>query len=184
MNEIIIVKAKAEDVDDIRLISDMELGAGYSRALFENINIRQNHILGVAKYNQNQIVGFCFGSLIEKDVLKQKWNLIPKENSINKYWGYAQTIVVKAEFQNKGIGGLLIEFLLQYFKNNQIDKVYTTAWKTKGLINANDLLNKYHFQLLKEIPNYWYLESLQHQYLCPVCVNPCNCTALIYERDL
>ncbi len=167
--------------NQMRLICDEELGDGYYQALVDAKNYSVESIWLVALDESEQVVGFCLGSIHTQGTLQHKWKLNSAASETADYDGYFQTLAVKSSLQGKGIGVRLMDCLFKNLEKYNIETVYTTAWKNEVAFNSKALLGKYSFNFKKEIPEYWFEESLRYQYHCPVCQTPCKCTALIYE---
>lgn len=84
---------------------------------------------------------------------------IYKENNINKGFIHIQTgldiidllnIIVKPEYQNQGIGGVLLKYII----DNKKDKKIMLEVRSKN-INAIKLYQKYDFKIINIRKNYY-----------------------------
>ena len=65
-----------------------------------------------------------------------------------------------------------------------IGYIISTAWKRAGKINIGNILLRSGYNVMTEIPDYWYKDSVEKGYLCPQCGNPCHCSCVIFEKFL
>lgn len=97
-----------------------------------------------------------------------------------KQIGILQSIAVLPSLQNKGMGKLLLNHILEYFKLKNYQSVIYPAWKENNPHFIKHL-KKIGFKKIKEIKNYWKKDSLEKNYTCKRCGNPpCLCTLSIY----
>lgn len=64
-----------------------------------------------------------------------------------------ESIVIKKDFQRKGIGSLLINFIFEYAKTNNINNIFLEVRKSN--IPAIQLYNKYGFYQINTRKNYY-----------------------------
>ena len=75
---------------------------------------------------------------------------IYKENNINKGFIHIQNIIVKPEYQNQGIGSVLLKYII----DNKQDKKIMLEVRSKN-INAIKLYQKYDFKIINIRKNYY-----------------------------
>ncbi len=174
-----IRKATPEDLHLIISISNDELGQGYFEDISKIIADNYSHIL-VADYNEKEIVGFIYF---------YTWATQFEGNSVQS--GFKQqgavlkTMAVSAKYQNKGYGSQLLKHAIDSIKNQEIKNITGVAWKNpKGQTNVEHPLLKLGFKKEREIENFWYKDSVEKEFDCPICGNPCLCTAEIYQLHL
>ena len=90
------------------------------------------------------------------------------------------SITVDENERGKGIASILIEDVILNYGHLRI---YTYAWKMRnGEVNLKIVLERLGFEVLEEIDNMWYEDSLKSGFICPSCGNPCTCSAIVYEK--
>lgn len=184
--ETAIRKAKKHDYSSISPIADVQLGKDYlTRQIFSSCLKSNNNIncLVADDADNNSICGFAIFKLIDKKELKS----ITKGHDIEQLCfedsiGYLRTIAVAPEYTNQGIASHLAKNILDYFKNNNIKCIISTAWKHAGIINISSILEHLGFDKVIEIPNYWHEDSIKEGFMCPQCGNPCTCSCVIYGK--
>ena len=87
------------------------------------------------------------------------------------------------KYEKCGVGTALVDFVLSNF-SKEYKKIYSPVWKHGEVVNADGLLNKFNFLPLKEIPNFWYADSISQENFCPICNNPCTCSLVVYCKSL
>ena len=87
-------------------------------------------------------------------------------------------------FHDNGIAGALAAEAHKRFENLGIGYIISTAWKRAGKINIGNILLRSGYNVMTEIPDYWYKDSVEKGYLCPQCGNPCHCSCVIFEKFL
>lgn len=91
-----------------------------------------------------------------------------------------QTVVVHPAFRGQGIARLLgLEALSRF---STCVSWTSPAWEHNGKVPADKLLRALGFEPVFRAEDYWYADSVRRGYDCPVCGNPCHCSAVIYGR--
>ena len=92
-------------------------------------------------------------------------------------------VIVIPEFQSKGIGTRLMQFVLEDAKTNNKKAVECEAIEAKGKINAKKLLENSGFNKQYETKNYW--GNHLPNYFCKECgCKPCICVMHKYRKNL
>jgi len=170
-------------------ISDCELGEQYisKRALTHLIKEKGTAITRVALFD-NEVSGFAIAYILNfkqlHNILKNNIDQLPKEyRDINLQFGYIKSIIVQKGKQNIGIGKMLCNDLINELNKSGANAFIVTAWKKKGEIPANKILQQSGLNVLCEIPEFWKDESISIKYKCPICGNPpCQCSAVIFGK--
>jgi ribosomal protein S18 acetylase RimI-like enzyme len=89
-----------------------------------NINVINNHLLTIILTKNNKIIGY--GHL---------------DKAIKIWLG----ICVLEEYKSQGYGKMILNYLIDYSKNNKIEKIYLTVDKEN--IIAKNLYEKYNFMI-------------------------------------
>ncbi|MBR8535817.1 GNAT family N-acetyltransferase [Carboxylicivirga sediminis] len=95
-----------------------------------------------------------------------------------------KSMVIEESYQRRGYGTELMKSALNKAKANQLDAIILVGWKSVKGTNIEHLMDDFGFEVICEIQDFWHAESIINQYQCPVCGNPCNCTAIIYSKEL
>ena len=174
------------DIPSITEIADIELGKNYFSSDLWSLAQNEHTIFHVAEDSNNGIIGFCYSFIISKNKIAKKIKTNNSPSQIeNTLSSVLKTIAVKEGFKRNGIGKLFTQKLINDLIERKIDSLYCVAWKSASATNIAELLHKFQFEILEEIPNYWTEESIEMKYACPECGdNGCYCSAVIYLKTL
>ena len=162
-------------------IANLTLGPGY----LSDKDLQKKDSIVLLEIEENKVRGFCLGLCISPKDLFRDFRIPVSLNEMekDKKIGLLKTIATAPDCQKQGLGLTLINSLLQKFEENGISKIVCPAWKTGSKINLAGILNRTGFHQTREIPDYWYEDSLEKKYPCPECGQPpCRCAAIIFER--
>ncbi len=110
---------------------------------------------------------------------------ILSENKQHEKFGILKTMAVDRNHRHNGIGNKLFQDALINLQKNNVTKVIGIEWKqTPSKITIEKFLLENNFVLEFEIKEFWKKDSIQKNYMCPVCGNPCLCTAQIYSKKI
>ncbi len=152
---------KKSDTADILEFTDVNLGNAYIK-----VSDLQDFLILVAEdLETEKCVGVC---------------LFYIDAETNR--GVVKTVVVASEFSGKGIGTKLISSAVENLQSRGIEKFISPLWKSGDRINSDIIFRRNGFVPVKEIPDYWYEDSLLRNYSCPVCGSACHCSCVIYEK--
>ncbi len=166
--------------------SNLTLGYNFLNQEYLNKYIGSEKNIGLIILVKNQVVGFSLIDILTpielKDiVLKDKdwfYNLL---KSYKKIALRKQTVIVP-QFDNKGIGSLLVEQATNELNLNT-DIQLSTVWIKPEGNGMTRLLKKNGFELSKTITNYWKEDSILKKYDCPICgTPPCKCSTEVYIK--
>jgi ribosomal protein S18 acetylase RimI-like enzyme len=169
-------------------ISDQQFGKGFVDVKMLQTFIDDENKYGlVAKTNQ-EIAGFILLAKYDSHAFKsailheQAWFATQYSHAANL--GVIHTIALDPAFANQGLGTLLtkkgIETLSQH-----ADEIISICWDQHEQTSYSKVLEKCGFHLVKNIPDYWFDDSLQKKYVCKLCGKPpCKCQALIYKLSI
>ena len=145
MTENVVIRdATYSDMKVVKRLHDEVLCVKYSNRFYDELLTSHKLHLYVAEVN-NEVVGFAsFGEEWEDD-----------ENAYVKKCGLL-TLGVTKRYQNKGIGGTLLEYGFKEMENKQCSYVYLHALttNTKGL----EFYKKHSFQIVSLIPKYYHFD--------------------------
>lgn len=149
------------DREEVLRITDELLGTNYitEKQLCEYI------VLVAEDITSKKCVGVCL-SYVEAET----------------YVGYVKTVAVNPEFSGQGIGTKLVAESIACLEKLGVTKFRTTAWKHDGIVNSDVIFRRNGFTPVREIPDFWYADSLKRRFVCPVCGEVCRCACVVYER--
>ncbi|MDR1404912.1 MAG: GNAT family N-acetyltransferase [Candidatus Methanoplasma sp.] len=180
----------ANEIQNALDVSKSELGDDYltEKNFLETIN-SQSAFCKVVTYNR-QFAGFAmcqvFGPEKIDEVLRLPDSPEKKDLLSKGKIGLLDSIAVRKDMQNNGMGIELSEACLKEFEARGVDTVCAMAWKnTGGEINIEGILRRMGMKSGPEIPGYWnYMVDSPGGHDCPVCGRPCKCSAVFYGRDV
>ncbi len=147
------------DTDEVLAIADVQLGESY--LVVEDLSAC-NVIVAVDVVLQ-KCVGFCLSYMGQEGD------------------AYVRTVAVSTDYSGQGIGTALIAKSVDYLKSIGAKKIMSPLWKHDGIVNSDVVFRRNGFRPVREIPDYWYADSLEKGYSCPVCGKGCHCTCVMYE---
>jgi ribosomal protein S18 acetylase RimI-like enzyme len=93
-----------------------------------------------------------------------------------------KTIVTDTKQRKQGVGTELISSFIRSSFEEGYEQIDCVVWKYKDSENGIEkLLLKKGFRQTEIITDYWLEESRLTGFYCPVCGNPCRCTAAIFS---
>lgn len=169
-------------------ISDLQFGQGYlSKDDLDSYIANSNSHLLIVTY-KNNVIGFSIFEICDYEMACNQLRLdkIWFEKSIGQFKTICirKHMAVHPDFEQLGVGNLLLEKGLQYIEH-KVEVVVSMAWQNKSTIPIEDLLIRHGFGKTYVFYDYWYHESLSKNYLCDSCGNPpCRCSAVLYSLIL
>ena len=185
----ILKSLNESDINSALFICDIELGKGYLNfeTLKKLVNNKNTLVIGAFDLN-NKMLGFGYCTILKQAELEEsmhssQYKKIPQIIKTPKKIGITNTIVILNNYKGKGLGSVIFNNFLTFFKENSIDTVTGFAWKTKEGINMEAIFKKTNFYILEVIQNFWREDSIEKKYNCPDCgAPPCNCSTVIYLK--
>lgn len=185
--DISITDAAESDIPHIIDISDTELGKDYlNDEDLKGFFAASDCILRVAKKGGKEIVGFSFSYYAPPEAIgeKMRWENMPKKFQYSTRIGVLKTVAVRSKHKGMGIGNSLVVDAQSELGKKGVPSILTVAWKSDLGINISGIMSKNGFVPNCEIEAYWRKDSIVSGYDCPVCGNPCHCSAVIYVKTL
>ncbi|MCU4162487.1 GNAT family N-acetyltransferase [Carboxylicivirga caseinilyticus] len=167
MSEFIIRDANPNDIPVIKTICDDEFGNGYFNSFSEYLFV--NHSILRVATQQNTIAGFYFSYADQENDSKT---------------GIIKTLAIHKHFRQKGLGTNIFGDACIQLKQLKVQTIKTIIWKHNDDQAIKNILDQLDFKLEYEIADYWKEESILKGYDCPVCGNPCKCSASIYSKSI
>lgn len=184
----LITTAHTTDFSKIKLLSDITLGEDYltEQSLEEFDNNELNKIY-VAKDACN-LIGFATIEIIKSFNLTNPFLATTQrvDDFFNdkEFVGVIKQLVVNPNHQQKGIGSRFLEVI----KNNlpsEVNHLASACWMKGENTGMVKLLKKVNFKLVDTVEDYWKKDSINRNFICPICGNPpCVCPAEIYAFSL
>lgn len=174
------------DYGQIIQIADAQLGKDYVTPDMLNSMVTEGSSMKcevVVDNNSDKVIGFCiYDTIGYDDVLKITKGMQIRELMYTKRIGYLKTIAIDRTFSGYGIASNVVKHCVEDLKKCGVNTVISTAWKHGGTINIENVLKSNGFVRQKEITNYWYDASIQENFMCPQCGNPCHCSCVIFIK--
>lgn len=126
-----------------------------------------------------QVIGCCIVTFGSPDYLAEYCDM-PTEELTElvgeiEYGGICDSIVVKEEYRNQGIGTRLVRTQQEYLQSNGIDIAFTVTWDKQNGNTSRPLFEKQGFEILWEDTDYY--ENLDEDVPCTLCTGACSCGA-------
>jgi len=92
---------------------------------------------------------------------------------------------VKKKYQHRGVGTELNRKVLDKLEKEKINLAYTLGWIKEGEAAISGIMEKFGFEKIKELEEYWKEDSLDKGYSCSLCGEPpCTCSADIFVKEI
>ena len=150
------------DIDEILAIADAQLGEKYITV----DDLYACNVFVAEHVEMQKCAGFCL-------------SYVGQEGE-----AYVRTVAVSPDFSGRGIGTDLVAKSVEYLKRVGAKKIMSPLWKHDGIVNSDVIFRRNGFLPLREIPDYWYADSIAKGYSCPVCGKGCHCTCVLYELKI
>lgn len=170
--------ADQKDIEQIVAISNICFGDQYLTKQHISKQFEWYKYNYVAVIDAN-VVGFCFAQILSA-------------NDIYKIYGFSQnekqnialikTIAVHPEYQRNKIASKLLNVIYCELQQNESKhKLLYPCWNEPVSTAFCNSLSHLGFKKLKQIDNFWYVDSLNNNYNCIKCGSPpCKCSLLLY----
>lgn len=176
--------AQKNDVCDILQISDVQLGKNYltSAYLYKSLEHKNEAIHIVTSHNR--VLGFLhYERVIENDFVSTYLTQCKSVDDISdKIVVNIKHAAIHPDFSGKGIGNSLFSYVLNEVIEPSL-RVYSLAWSSKDEVFVAPILVRNGFKPVCKIHSYWYKESVNKKYQCPICGNPCSCDAVVFRKN-
>jgi len=151
--------------------------------IFNNID---NYYINIAIDN-NELIGVSiFHFELDKKIISKNdlQNLNKNFNGTkNELSCLADFIIIKEEYQAKGIGTKFLEHIINFSKENNCKFIECEAIGVYGKINSKKLLEKFNFKLEEIFENYWGKKC--PNFFCKECNHkPCVCSMNKFKKFL
>ena len=180
---IVIKKVESNNLSAILHIADKQLGKDFINT--EDF-IQDNFLKFQAEIN-NKIVGFITSKELTIDEIyaripQLKEKKFKQFNVIDKV-SFIGSVATDPEYEGLGVASVLFEHILNELERKK-NIIFMIGWKSIKGINIEGIAKRNGFDAIMEIEEFWKEDSIKNQYDCPICKNPCVCSAIIYVRHL
>lgn len=180
------VSYQKEHLEQVRKISDYCFGWGYFSSDFY---IKyENRIFVTLVRISDTIIGYAMGIVVEKGQVPEeltKYHTALWDVEVNYPCYYIKEMAVLPEYQRQGIGNNMLFHQLQLALTRQYRQVFYFHWNESETSGFSSKLLKTGFMHAKTIHNFWYKDSLEHDFYCPRCISPpCKCSVSVYEYHI
>jgi len=166
-----------EERFEIAKLMNCSLGQDYikSEQLLEYIT-SENAVLYKAHLGK-KIVGARIVQLVKPTNIISSF--FPKEKELSQL----VSIVVEPKFRHQHIGEAMFDAGLKWAKERTKNCV-TVSWQEENKEKKDTFLKSKGFSFYRPINQYWYNESIEKNYYCPVCGSPpCTCNGYVYLHN-
>lgn len=158
---------------DLLSIIKNEFGAGYKTVDTANNKI-VGVITGVQIHNQDELNHYLNGfeekflnSLIDSDIFPTM---------------IIESVAVLKDYSGLGIGTSLAEELIAWGASNKAKFIFSVAWADENGCHIEKVFTRLGLRQVIEIDSFWFIDSIEREYSCPSCGNPCFCSAILFGK--
>ena len=176
------------DFAEVLSIANDAFGDDYicKSTLFEYLSNDKG--IGLVSRVNGTIVGFSLSRICELHELSSlvlsasEW--FDEQFAENTPVGVINSIAVHPNYQKKGVGSGLIEKSVE--KLSRVSKnLLSVCWEHNNTVNLASILNRFGFDPIHKIEQYWYNDSILKDYSCKFCGRPpCRCNAVLYVKKV
>lgn len=160
-----------KDIDAIMATLSECLGKGYIDAN------ELGHDDGAVLVCKNKRGELCGVAIARFSLPKELEKLVGIRGS-----GFLKSVAVNESYRNRGIGMLLATACVEWFESNGIKTVDSLAWVRGGKCQSEHMLERCGFKRNMIVENFWLADSMERNYYCPECGQPCVCPAVLFTR--
>lgn len=142
----------------------------------------------IATDPNGDILGVCLGEVLDDDEvgryraeLRQHARLPGGFDALRI--GRLSTVAVKPRARGYGVAARLASACLEGLRGQGCGAVLAVSWVHEG-DTSHGVLAAAGFEQLVEIERYWRSDSIDRDYDCPTCGNPCACNAILMMARL
>jgi N-acetylglutamate synthase-like GNAT family acetyltransferase len=94
--------------------------------------------------------------------------------------GLIRSVAVADAEHRGGIGTQLVQAAIKELWKLGATVIIAVAWADQNSCRIAGVLEAFGFKRGATLPSYWQQDSQENSYECPVCGNPCKCSAILY----
>ena len=179
-----IVPLSAGYVPDLMPVAKAELGPDYlTEDSFLDVIDAENDFCKVALMD-GRPVGFSICNVLYRDGIDPEMRLpdCPGRDRLMESApvGYINAVSVSDAVKGHGAGYKMMDACLAEFAARGVTTACALAWKSvTGVTNIGHILERHGLESVMELKGYWN-DLHPDEDICPVCGNPCRCSAVLY----
>jgi ribosomal protein S18 acetylase RimI-like enzyme len=188
MSNIVVVDLSEEHIPYLMEISSVELGSDYLKEEdFRNTLTSEDDFCLVA-VDGTVPLGFALCNIFGKEKVDSILHMPdgPERDEILGYGrvGYLSSVAVSDSVKKKGIGKSIVAESEREFDRRKVDVSCAMAWKSvDGTVNISKVVEGVGMKEVAEFKGYWNDPRVfPDGHNCPVCGNPCKCSAVYYLK--
>ena len=142
----------------------------------------------VALDDDGEPIGFAISNVFGEEKVDPILHMPdgPERDEILTYdrIGYLASVAVLHSAKRKGAGKLLVAASEEEFDRRGVDVSCAMAWKSvDGTVNISKVVEGVGMKEVAEFQGYWNdPRAFPNGHDCPVCGNPCSCSAVYYLK--
>lgn len=189
-----IVKLITEaDIPEAIEVLNSALGEDFvsSSDLLSIINDKIGVAYKILDSSNNKIVGVATGMLAHsQNEFNYYLNGFEEQLDTHIAEGYnfpiivIKSVAVLKDYTGLGIGTSLVKELINWGILNQSKFVFSIGWTDEEGCHIEKIFTRLGLTQVIQINNFWFKDSLELQYACPSCGNPCYCSAILFGKSL
>lgn len=163
--------------EEILSIGNEAFGEGY----LDSLVLKRDSVQCFGALDGDQLIGFTFFYFVDNhSILTFDVNVLSQ--SSNQVI-FLKSVIVKPEYRRRGVASMMISQIEVMGELNGVTHYYADAWLTINGLTSGQLFKKLGYQIIKQIDQFWYADSLLKGYSCSECGKaPCLCSAVIFVK--
>lgn len=183
-----IVELRAGDTAEARAAAllNRELGEGmYTPDRLTRDAADPTAAVWIAEAGARPVIGAAVARLLIPEDVSYYERFGPEavdlfRNTVGSY----EAVAVESGFRRHGVGRRLTEAALEWMRRHGCATAVTLAWLSGREDSSPGLFRALGFQEGETVERFYYEESLRDGWVCPVCGNPCRCSATLFTLPL
>ena len=98
--------------------------------------------------------------------------------------GSLEAVAVDVAFRRRGLGGRLTSLMLDWMRQAGCDAAIALSWLSGRPDSSPPLFRRLGFREGPTIERFYAAESIENDWACPVCGQPCTCAATLFTLRL
>lgn len=183
-----VVGFRREHLQRLMEISMAELGSDYHEEEDFLMTLCSDDDFCLVAVDDTGPVGFTICNVLGTDRMDSILHMpdCPERDEILGFGrvGYLAAVSVSDSAKRRGIGKLLVGEAEKEFDRRHVDVSCAMAWKSVDrTVNIAKVLQSAGMEAVAEFKGYWDdPRAFPNGHDCPVCGNPCKCSAVLYLK--
>ncbi len=102
---------------------------------------------------------------------------------VHRRIGLIKAVAVQPGSRNRGIATDLTRAALDWLGAHQATVALSIGWKSSAGCHIEGVFESFKFRAADEVASFWYEDSKEGLYRCPVCGEVCSCSAVIFTMS-